>query len=1796
MDPGPGGSLLAEGPAQRLSASATEGGIGVGFSLSEDGASGVATYIYISCTGEASHNGVRAPFGPCFQAGDVIGCGLEATTSQIFYTRNGEYLGAAFMEVPHQIAAVLHPTVVMDAPGAECTGNFGQDPFCFDPDLLLGRRSSTLGHGDEEEEEAWATTSGEEGQMPFLPLKERFESYLLPGPPSAQPSAVPNGEMPRWWNATMLPLASPRSLPASTGDDIELRNLSHRADVEVHVMLQEVLTFTRAVVSLRVSLQEEGAMPNLRQFVALGGRILRRCSAAACVAMDDGTRASLLILNERLSVLVAAVQTKLNALDAGTQLLLALGETSSASHDEDVKVAVQGFTSPEAIAAVISLVAENSDAGAGLVDERRPIISLVASAVLGLLSLLDDREIAGQVEWYGLRPLVGLAFEPEDPQSMAVTASAALALMAAHAVDTKRFVKDGALQVVIALLLPEDPVVRRLGATALARLSAKAENKVLLVQEGVLQPLLELCGSLTDTGVLQLVVHVLSNMMDIPENLDKLLEHRGLAVTVDLLTSNEPDIRTKAAKILSHLVTVPKFKALVGRTEAIPRLVSCLSPSLLGDMELYAASVISKIAGEEGDEFKIKIVQHGGLQPLLCLAYPMVTRTHSSTSVVKPVTPPTFPRMHRRSASESGMMRLEHGNTDDTLRTRARRSAMVALRHIALDEQFHSAIIEAPAFRWVLHAFNDSEGNVAREAVRLARQCTMHQDIGPALCETDTALKGLVALANRNDSDVSTPALDILANVTFTGGDLHANRLAVSKAGLVSALAARDNVGAQQRFAVVQIIANLVETPETRLITVDQGGLKLLMEMAVAAQPHSAADVFMGTRDINAEVGRALEALTKEVRLWESILEQGLPWLLRSIGSPESDHQRLAAERTMKTLGFDTPNEATKLGDASMVLVYWKLSTGLLGRRTEDPSCSSLILPSRRYWTFNSFAPVLAMLVEKYVVDALHFSDAQFGGKFETEFFEVLGQFPELATVKFRWSEEIDSSAEDDILVIVAQLQNHVHTVGLEGPLSAGALKKFCSMLRSKPMIQNISLSLNCLRGDEIGPLLAMLRERSVVGLDLKGNYLGDKGCQEVCEVVAESAYDLRRLGLGFNAIGRHSLDAIANMITRAQLSSLDLRGNNLGRRDQAGGSVLSCLSPSHLGKGRDAAESLGQLRIAVYSSSTLYELHLDHNGHLNPQDETSIEERLAHNKAVMPEEIPSARQGAVTSGEEDPGYSSSNSDASTGSHASRGSFGSHASRGSRGGSFGAPHGALIVQRASSVGSVVSMGGSTESGSPSGKGPSPSPPPPWESRSSYDPPAYEKEPTIMILFAAPLAYTTSNGTLQGLELLDYEQERELLYHTVNETGAAIDVQFRFATTDTFRSVVTIGGCRVLHYSGHGSKQFLGMEDGRAGMHKVEVEALRQLFAAGGHSDVQLVFVSACRSRNAAEAFISVGVPFVVAVEADSQVTDVAARSFTRAFYLALSKGKSVQGSFDIAQQAVSTSPQVHQGIAEAAKFVLIGKDAHSVAIFDDVGTCGPRPIPLLANDVLPVNTEGFLGRSLEMYDAVHSCLDRRLVTIIGEPGIGKNTLAIASANYISERRTGCFQSRFGDGVHFIDAMGMTSVSELQSMLSEMLLREKGTPMSDLLAATRAMRALVVIVNGHSLWETCKTAVEEFVKALLTQTRGVRLLVTAQDSLSNLGIRLGGTSEKIVKLGPLSNEDAARVFYRRAPRRITPSEFGVSSPMEVLRALATHPLITSVLCGRPGRIVEAVAHLEASVSVGDLVSVLLRAGA
>ena len=153
-----------------------------------------------------------------------------------------------------------------------------------------------------------------------------------------------------------------------------------------------------------------------------------------------------------------------------------------------------------------------------------------------------------------------------------------------------------------------------------------------------------------------------------------------------------------------------------------------------------------------------------------------------------------------------------------------------------------------------------------------------------------------------------------------------------------------------------------------------------------------------------------------------------------------------------------------------------------------------------------------------------------------------------------------------------------------------------------------------------------------------------------------------------------------------------------------------------------------------------------------------------------------------------------------------------------------------------------------------------------------------------------------------MEMLDFERERSLICDSMREARRGIKLRFEHATTDRLRTLVTLGACAGLHYSGHGAENFLSMEDGRGGAHLVRVPALKKLLQAGGVASLRFVFVSACFSEAAAQAFVEAGVPHVIAVRLNTRVSDHAAHAFTRAFYLALAVGQTIRAAYDIGVQ------------------------------------------------------------------------------------------------------------------------------------------------------------------------------------------------------------------------------------------------------------------------------------------------------
>ncbi|KAL6837819.1 hypothetical protein V8C40DRAFT_230921 [Trichoderma camerunense] len=84
---------------------------------------------------------IGRPFGPVFNSGDVIGCGVNFRDHTAFFTKNGQMLGVAFHDVTR---SSLYPTISLKKQGEEISVNFGQSPFVFNIDDMMNEQRETI--------------------------------------------------------------------------------------------------------------------------------------------------------------------------------------------------------------------------------------------------------------------------------------------------------------------------------------------------------------------------------------------------------------------------------------------------------------------------------------------------------------------------------------------------------------------------------------------------------------------------------------------------------------------------------------------------------------------------------------------------------------------------------------------------------------------------------------------------------------------------------------------------------------------------------------------------------------------------------------------------------------------------------------------------------------------------------------------------------------------------------------------------------------------------------------------------------------------------------------------------------------------------------------------------------------------------------------------------------------------------------------------------------------------------------------------------------------------------------------------------------------------------------------------------------------------------------------------------------------------------------------------------------------------------------------------------------------------
>jgi len=460
---------------------------------------------------------------------------------------------------------------------------------------------------------------------------------------------------------------------------------------------------------------------------------------------------------------------------------------------------------------------------------------------------------------------------------------------------------------------------------------------------------------------------------------------------------------------------------------------------------------------------------------------------------------------------------------------------------------------------------------------------------------------------------------------------------------------------------------------------------------------------------------------------------------------------------------------------------------------------------------------------------------------------------------------------------------------------------------------------------------------------------------------------------------------------------------------------------------------------------------------------------------------------------------------------------------------------------------------------------------------------------ITVLFSAPLVFADGENCLHPFEKLDFDMERELLWQCLKEASRDIEVSFDTAHHSRLLATLT-RRCSCLHYSGHGHTQFLPFEDGMGGPNWFNVDDIKELIVRDGVAPFKFVFVSACHSGLAGETFASAGVPHVVCCRQESELKDTAALAFTRQFYLALAVGHTVQESFEQGCKAVRATPNLRDPDAEMEKFVLLPKGGnHDVPVFKakpvrewpkqprnhhllpskskrrsslvrmrSVMGLGAKSSELsvrnmMQEDPSPTPPQFFLGREVDMFYVLTAILKlrKRLVSILGEVGIGRSSLACALCHYINERASTMSEIH---RIYFVKprqgGRNITCRLLVRQLLDQLEDVGKAQPIDED-ADTESMlnvickslkndKALVVFDRTEQVKKTDEG--QEFpmiLSTLLYETKQVKIILTGEHPLGIPSI--GGQVEHPFNLGALNFSNTVKLFTNLCPHLHTPSD-------------------------------------------------------
>ena len=433
-----------------------------------------------------------------------------------------------------------------------------------------------------------------------------------------------------------------------------------------------------------------------------------------------------------------------------------------------------------------------------------------------------------------------------------------------------------------------------------------------------------------------------------------------------------------------------------------------------------------------------------------------------------------------------------------------------------------------------------------------------------------------------------------------------------------------------------------------------------------------------------------------------------------------------------------------------------------------------------------------------------------------------------------------------------------------------------------------------------------------------------------------------------------------------------------------------------------------------------------------------------------------------------------------------------------------------------------------------------------------------------------------------------------LNKSVERTKNKVNYSINIATPMNFISALSKNPY-ILHFIGHGIKtshfykkeDYLVLENEDGSGQLVSSTKLKMIIDVC-NSKLDTVFLSSWYSESEADVFLGAGANHVICIQRDKKVTDAAWIEFSSAFYTALfTEGKTPWESFNIAQQTLSITQNLE---GQSALFILKTKSSldtmhkcNSIIVLNGPSNNADEnrtEIRLTKN--IPVAVESFIGRNQDVCNVLRELQKTRLITLTGEPGIGKTSVAKFIANYLKSREGEFIKN----GVIFLNVINCSSIPMLKhkfvnafreglekSIFKKTEKKDTEVIFSEVLNILSKLEILLIIDDAEDLLRTSKNMLKSFIESLFEASSTIRVLLTSKIELISFLGGINGVKGGVIKMKPLTLMASEKLLSEKSGRAITREEKNKLQSMQPERVhggckSAYHHLFEVILGGHP----------------------------